>query len=400
MKFHLRWKDVDGVRYYLAEWSEPSNEKGARAKRRTKSLGVHGPISGRGAPAARREAELRLVEFEREAQKKARELASGGSAITVGEYIDVYLDTIERSIRPKTHLIYQSFLGKFADAYGDMMLADVTPTHIQHFASSLSAYSPTSVHMALRTVRSLFRRAMLTDIITRSPFRGIAFPNIPKRTFPPFLTIEQFETLVMPRIETPRLAAACVLAFYAGLRRGEIAALRWGDIDDERKEIRIESRDDWQTKTGHGRVVPLLPPVQRALAKLPRKSALVLGVTDGALPDTSALTRGWIRTIRRINAEREVIPPITFHGLRHSFATWLATSGLPLRSLQAVLGHANIQTTMIYTHIQPHAVVQQVHAIAQNLPDFSGVFSGDIDQKRPDFPLPAGTPKKETAKTV
>jgi site-specific recombinase XerD len=96
---------------------------------------------------------------------------------------------------------------------------------------------------------------------------------------------------------------------------------------------------------------------------LTHSGAYVLGI-DARLPDGSAIARAWRATVRAVHEETPSVPAIRFHGLRHSFATFMAQKGVPLPILQALLGHANIQTTMIYSHVQPSSAVETARAVA------------------------------------
>lgn len=368
MKVHLAYRDVNKVRYWVAEWTEPRPE-GGRPKRCTRSLGVTGKTR-----AAREEAR-RICD----AIAQQMMMPDPGPVLTTADFAAAYLDSVGRSLRPSTMVSYAANITRFTKLYGDLPLKEIRAENIEAFIASLKGLSPASINIALRSLRAMFRRAIVHGHISSSPMAGVPMARVPEKTFPPFLTLEQYWGHVEPVMPSNRFRAACRLAMFSGMRLGEIGALRWQDIDFDLNEIRIESRDGWQTKSGKGRVVPLLDPVRDALTLLPKSHQSVLGVRTGTkkeTPDTSTISRMWRELVAKINSDEDLIPPITFHGLRHSYATWLAASGLPLRSLQAVLGHADIATTMIYTHVQPQHLTEQVRGIAQAV-GVCGVFCGN-----------------------
>jgi integrase len=143
-------------------------------------------------------------------------------------------------------------------------------------------------------------------------------------------------------------------AAFTGLRRGELIALRWRDVDFPRSAIRVSGSYANGTlttpKSGHGRVVPMVPDVAAALARLSRDAALgdddlVFPGEHGQYLDGSALRRRFVAACARAE-----LRPIRFHDLRHTFGT-LAVRGVEsIVELQNWLGHAEVRTTMRYTH--------------------------------------------------
>jgi len=137
---------------------------------------------------------------------------------------------------------------------------------------------------------------------------------------------------------------ALMLLYYAGMRLGEVRNLRWQDIDMERDVIHIKSG-----KGGKDRVVFLHPVLKEALLECSKRktgSVLTSNISAGRYcPRTiQNITKQWAK---RCNIEKPVSP----HTLRHSFATHLLEGGADIRSIQDLLGHKNLKTTMVYTHI-------------------------------------------------
>ena len=97
--------------------------------------------------------------------------------------------------------------------------------------------------------------------------------------------------------------------------------------------------------------------------RIDNKDAFILTV-NGDQSDDNAIGRAWKQTLSDVQTKGQDVPPIPCHGLRHSYATWLATEvGLDLNALQALLGHADISTTMLYAHVQPNLAVEQAKRI-------------------------------------
>jgi integrase len=149
--------------------------------------------------------------------------------------------------------------------------------------------------------------------------------------------------------------AIFLTAAFTGLRRGELIALRWRDVDFERSSIRVSGSFAngvlTTPKSGHGRVVPMVPEVAAVLARLSERDGtvgdddLVFRGEVGDYVDGSALRRRFVAACARTE-----LRPIRFHDLRHTFGTLAVRGAESIVELQNWLGHAEIRTTMRYTH--------------------------------------------------
>ncbi len=149
-------------------------------------------------------------------------------------------------------------------------------------------------------------------------------------------------------------------AAMTGLRQGELIGLRWRDIDFDARKVRVVSpyvRGEFNDPKSEdsGRSVPLAQRVGDALTSLrertlyPADSDLVFCHPESGRPlDRSKLVRRFKTALAHAEAR-----PITFHELRHTFGTRMAANGVPLRTIQHWMGHADSKTTQIYAHYQP-----------------------------------------------
>lgn len=360
-RLRLVWSDKGEERYWYAEerirMVDPESGE-VRTRRHWRSLGVKGAEK-------RRTAERVLREIQREIDVGTS--TSSRASVTVRSFFEEYLAAASVSIRPRTTQMYRYWLGLFAKQYGLSRIGDVDTRLVEAWKSQLSKrYGPTSINIALRSLRAALAWGVRVGILPVNPASTVRSAHVPARTFAPYVTIEQFRDILLPSVSEPRHRVAFALAMFAGLRLMEVARLRWSQVDFARKEIRIESGDGFSTKSGRGRTVPLYEVLAAELRTVDRSSQsdkdYVLGI-GGRPPDSSALTHAWLRCMRAIRRDHPEIPPISFHGLRHSYATHLAASGLNLRALQALLGHASITTTMIYTHVQQQTAVEAARAM-------------------------------------
>lgn len=353
-------KIVRGHVYWFAAW-EDRDEDGA-VVRRSKSLGL--PPDSPRADAERLLFDARVV-------MATRKPPPPGKRITVGEYAEQYLARTRRAVRASTHERYVRYIARFLASVGETRaFADVEEGDVETWIREMerAGLAPRSVNLALACVRAMMRRATGEGALALDPMRSVRPARIARVTLPPYISPDVYMDAVDALHPSPRMRLACRLALFAGLRAGEIAGLEWQDVDVARGEIRIVSRGEGrETKSGRARTVPILPPVAEMLDAVPASMRRGRVIPSRARVKTVAtdISRAWGRTVRRAAAADTRVPIITFHGLRHSFATWMASSGLPLASLQIVLGHADIAMTMRYVHVQPMAAADQVRAIAR-----------------------------------
>ncbi len=163
-----------------------------------------------------------------------------------------------------------------------------------------------------------------------------------------FYSLEEANTLVEAAKRIDR-RIAILLGLDAGLRRREIPALRWSDIDATKITVRhtLQNKELRPTKSGVPRKVPITKRLREALAMMPRTSEWVLprGVT-GTFCVAAAL-----RSVSKAAGVVNHGP----HGLRHSYATHLLVGGVDLRTVCSLMGHSNIAITAQYLHLLPDA---------------------------------------------
>jgi integrase len=181
--------------------------------------------------------------------------------------------------------------------------------------------------------------------------------------------------------------AIFLTAAFTGMRRGELIALRWRDVDFERSAVRVSgsyANGKLTTpKSGHGRVVPMVPEVAAALSRLSQRGwsvgddELVFPGDFDAYVDGSALRRRFVAACARAE-----LRAIRFHDLRHTFGTLAVRGAESIVELQAWLGHAEVRTTMRYTHYrEQQGAAERLAAAFRPMKDT--VESPDPETSRP-----------------
>lgn len=172
-----------------------------------------------------------------------------------------------------------------------------------------------------------------------------------------WLTRAEYAALLHAAAHRPALHDFIVLAVNTGLRRGELLNLTWTHVDFTHGLITLEASD---TKTRTGRVVPINPDARAALERRAQacRNAWVFcsSTTDGPLTD---LKKSFATACRRAG-----LVDVTPHTLRHTCASWLVQSGIPLYEVARLLGHSAITTTQRYAHLAPDHLRAAVDALA------------------------------------
>jgi len=205
-------------------------------------------------------------------------------------------------------------------------------------------------------LQGIFRRAQRHWGLTVNPAVGIERQPVRRSGEFRVLSPEQVHALARAAA-SEQDAAIYTTAAFAGLRLGEVRALRWRDVDFSLRVIHVRrsyvlSAED-SPKSGRVRAVPLSDQVARTLEALSRRphytapNDLVFPGPEGAYLEDSALRRRFYNAMAAAELEH-----LRFHDLRHTFGT-LAVQVFPLSDVKAYMGHADIATTMIYVHHVP-----------------------------------------------
>jgi integrase len=248
-------------------------------------------------------------------------------------------------------------------AFGARKIGEVARRDVQQLVERLGrdGADPSTIRNALMPLRVIFRRALNAGEVDASPVAGVELPAV-RGARERYATPEEAARLLAAVPEHDR--ALWGLAFYAGLRSGEIAALRWRDIDLVAGEIHVCEAWCHKTKTTIApksaaavRVVPvpralrLLVEVHLDLVDDPRPAALVAPSRAGRPFDPSTVYKRADAAWSAAGLNR-----ITLHEARHTFASLMAEAGVPIEDLSEFMGHTSINVTIKrYRHLYPGA---------------------------------------------
>ncbi len=273
------------------------------------------------------------------------------------ELIDSYLYylSVEKGLSRNTLEAYGRDLRAFADFLQGRSLKEVTRRTAVEFAGALEArgLSPRSVSRALVALRGFFRFLTLDGYLEEDPLEDMGLPSLPRR-LPEVLTESEVERLLeQPDLTTPlglRDGALLEVLYGTGMRVSEAAELRLEGLQLELGFVAVRGKGDKE------RLIPMGEVAKERLTRYLKEGRprLIKGADGGYVfvnPRGGKLSRQGIWKVVRKYALMAGIPSVHPHTLRHSFATHLLQRGADLRFVQAMLGHADISTTQIYTHV-------------------------------------------------
>lgn len=316
------------------------------------------------------------------------------------ETIDRFISalTAQRNFSQNTCGAYRTDLRQLAQYLSDQGVtswADVTAEHITAFVAELRTrnYAVNSVARKLAATKSFFHYLLNARILANDPAETLDAPRVTKY-LPTVLTMQQVQRLfevVQGDSPTGQRDVAMLHTLRAtGMRVTELVTCDIGQLDLARGHIRCRGRNH------RDRILPLSLDAQRALVAYVEDGRRVLRVR----PDEKALflnhhgqrlTRQGFWLILKNYARMAEIEGITPHALRHSFALDMLSRGMDLRSVQELLGHANISTTQIYAHVRKAQGGEPLADMLDGLDSLDADTSGIIAQ------TPVATPVAEQA---
>ncbi len=282
--------------------------------------------------------------------------------------VDAFLDylVVEKGLLPNTLQAYARDLRAYVDTLEEIGITDprrITDEAIELHAVRLSrrGLSPSSRARKISVLRHFHRFLSREGLGSEKVARNVVRPKLSRR-MPSVLTLPQIESLLeQPDTSTPlglRDRAMFELAYGAGLRVTELCGLTMDELHLKEEIVMVRG------KGGKQRVVPFGRAAARALARYldggrPR-------LLDGRLSPFVFLNArggrlsrvGFFKNLKAHAASAGIVRRVSPHVLRHSFATHLLEGGADLRLVQELLGHADIATTQVYTHVDTRHILE------------------------------------------
>ncbi|MDR1027555.1 MAG: tyrosine recombinase [Rickettsiales bacterium] len=286
-------------------------------------------------------------------------------------YTELFLESLsaEKGRGAKTLESYGRDLAQASAAVGD--LAAATAADLQDFITGLvrNGAAATSVARKCSALRGYYKFLMIEKIISENPAAAL---DLPKRTkkLPGVLTADEIDLLISQADDakhSARIRAMIELSYASGLRVSELCELKIKSVLGDRLLVKGKGSKE--------RIVPMHREAAAALEKymavrdaFPNSESPFVFCSSGA---SKHITRdGFFKIIKKCAVLAGISPErVSPHKLRHSFASHLLENGANLRAIQVMLGHEDISTTQIYTHVRADKLKNDVfkhHPLARN----------------------------------
>jgi len=228
--------------------------------------------------------------------------------------------------------------------FGDPLLQRITPEQVETYkANRGTEVKHSTVNRELDLLKGLLTQAVTWGYLKVSPAVLLRRYKV-NVVEPRFFTLDEGKRLI--QAAHGQMKTFLTVALHTGLRKGELFALRWQDINFKRAELRVR-----KSKGKRFRVIPLNAVATKMLHPHPRhiNSNFVFHNADGSCwKDVRGSLKGAL--------ERAGLPKIRVHDLRHSFVSNLVMAGVDIRTVKELAGHRDITTTMKYAHLEPGAL--------------------------------------------
>ena len=262
---------------------------------------------------------------------------------------------IDKGYSSNTIESYRNDLEKFVKFYSNKNIKDITNEDLKKYIKYLNeeGLNEKSISRNVSCLKSFYKFLVIEKFITNNVSDSLFLPKI-RKALPNVLTEEEVLKLLDIELITPfdyRNKAMLELMYATGLRVSELVKVKLQDIDFNDDIIRTFGKGSKE------RIIPIGEYAKEYLKKyieLYRSLLLIKGNSDYVFINNhgSNMTRqGFFKIIKKIAKEKDIKSEISPHTLRHSFASHLLKYGADLRTIQELLGHSDISTTQIYTHI-------------------------------------------------
>ena len=222
-------------------------------------------------------------------------------------------------------------------------LIDISPRIIQEFQSQyLAKHSRKSWNNILGNLKTALNKAVDWELIDHNPIAKIKPLKTDK--YEKFFTVDEINLMIENAHDV--LKSAIIILVNTGMRRAELLNLKWADVHLKSRKIIIRSGNGFSTKSRETRSVPISDTLYKHLVKI-KKTSNNIYVWRPEEYNVNSITRAFWRLMKKLKMKGRL------HDLRHTFASHLAMSGVPIPVIGELLGHKNISTTMRYSHLSP-----------------------------------------------
>lgn len=246
-------------------------------------------------------------------------------------------------------------------------LKDISPLDLERLKKEMreAGKSEATVRHVLCIVRQAFNKAVVWRLWRgENPCKGVSFPT-PNNARQRFLTQEEAaRVLESLRLRSDQVARIATISLYGGLRLSEVLGLTWSNVDFANGIIFVQD-----SKNRESRPIFITDPIKQILAELtPGNPDDPLFKTKTGNP-VQQLSKSFRATVKELKLNEGISDPrerVSFHTLRHTYASWAVMAGVPLYIVGKAIGHKTLSMTQRYAHLAPDSHRAAFEAVAQN----------------------------------
>lgn len=287
----------------------------------------------------KRRAELALADITLKIQHKKMGIIED---IPAENFFFQYLEYSRTNKAPRSYERDLTIVKNIAHLLEGKNLSQIRAKEIEEYkAKRLQEVSKATINKEINMVKAAFNKAVEWGYLDKNPLRLVKGFKEPKR-LPRFFSLQEIR-LFLEAIDFPWLKPAVYLLLLTGMRRDELIHLEWIDIDLGRGILHVQPKPGWNPKNYKARTIPINKQAKEVLLGLPRTGNRVISKCH-----PTSLSRAFKRVLRRVGIKNACL-----HTLRHTYASHLVMSGVDVATVQKLLGHSSITTTMKYAHLSP-----------------------------------------------
>jgi site-specific recombinase XerD len=274
------------------------------------------------------------------------------------EYLEYARPTKSKSYLESITLSFKQFISFCSD----LSLNEIDSRTLDKFITSTYSRTQRGAHLYYRTLKAAFNKAVEWNYISTNPFTKIKFPKLSK-SFPAFISEDEL-LIILTNTPYQYLKDIFTVGFYTGLRLGELINMQWSWIDFFQNQITVKCSEDFLTKSKKERIVPMSGKVKSVLinrfnVSVHQPNEVVFYRIHGRKLHQETISKQFKQAVRKSNLNEK----IHFHSLRHSFASVLAQKGVSLYIIKELLGHEDLATTQIYSHLQKQNLFDAIYTL-------------------------------------
>lgn len=294
------------------------------------------------------------------------QLTTDKNNLTLSKFKEEYLEYC-KPVKSKKYIDSIEFSFKqFISFSSNRLLIEIDIRTVDKFIHSTFTRTQRGAHLYYRSLKAAFTKAVEWNYIPVNPFTKVKFPKLSK-TFPVFISEDEL-LIILANTPHQHLKDIFTVAFYTGLRLSELINMQWNWIDFLQSagggQITVKCTNEFLTKSKKERIVPMSEKVRAVLFRRFNSNShypgeVVFYNVKGKILYHDLVSKQFKKIVRKSNLSEK----IHFHTLRHSFASLLVQRGVSLYVVKELLGHEDLATTQIYSHLQKQNLMDAVNLL-------------------------------------